>query len=70
MTGRNIVIDVELSDSIADLKQKIQTQENIPSSQQCLYLDTREMKDDTIVLDYRARMTSQFFLVVKPKKKR
>ena len=53
LTGKTITLDVSLStDTIADIKEKIQDIEGIPPDQQHLFFAGRKLEDGMTACDY------------------
>jgi ubiquitin C len=62
--GKTFIIEIKLSDTIKNLKMKIQNLEKIPISQQRLFFQNVKLKDDNLTLnDYKINHESMLYLL-------
>ena len=66
LTGKTISLEVEASDTMKNLKAKIQDKEDIPSDEQMLYFDGNLLNDMHRFSDYGILGKSSLGLMLNP----
>ncbi|GMT12910.1 hypothetical protein PFISCL1PPCAC_4207, partial [Pristionchus fissidentatus] len=64
LTGKEIELDIDATDKVERMKEKVEEKEGIPPQQQRLIFAGKQMNDDKTALDYKVTGGSVLHLVL------
>ena len=62
LTGKEIEIDIEPTDKVERIKERVEEKEGIPPPQQRLIFSGKQMNDEKTAADYKVKIIDQIFI--------